>query len=76
MVTALCEHVCQTQIGEKQLYRDPEEDLVGEQESPALISTAARRSIQSSMKAQLLSVLNDNEKFDSWLGSYLTIPLR
>ncbi len=77
MVTAFCEHVCQTVIGEKQLYGDPPEDLLrGSQGSPAFISSEARRSIQRSLKMQLLSILDDNEKFDSWLGSYLTIPLR
>ena len=76
VVTALCDHVCQTVIAEKQLYLDPQADLGHSQRSPGYISETARRSVQATVREQLLRVLDDNDKFDAWIGSYLTIPLR
>jgi 50S ribosomal protein L16 3-hydroxylase len=76
LLTAFCEHVVQTRVAEKQLVKDPISDLLNPQNSPAFISLAARREIQSILKNQLTAALDNDDFFDKWLGSYLTIPLR
>lgn len=75
-ITAFVHHVCQTRVGEKELYADPREDLKHPQNSSGFISTNARRSMQKSLRDILTAAIHDDQYFDEWLGSYLTIPLR
>ena len=75
-LTAFVHHVCQARVGEKQLYRDPREDLVDPQDSPGQISGNARQSMRTQLKQILTSAIDDDQCFDEWFGSYLTVPLR
>ena len=75
-LTAFIHDVCQTRVGEKDLYTDPTADLNNPQNSSGLISINARRSMQAKLREILMKSINDDQYFDGWLGSYLTIPLR
>ena len=75
-LTAFVDHVCKSQVDEKELYRDCKEDLLSPQQSSGLISINARRSLQGTLREKLLAVLDDDEAFDRWMGEYVTTPLR
>eukprot|EP01041_Mallomonas_annulata_P001153 gene1153-2233_t len=73
MVIAFCDHVCQTKVDENEMYSDSNMAL---QSSQGYIAEGARLKIASDLTDKLTSVLEDRKSFDSWLGSYLTTPLR
>ena len=73
IMTAFCEYVCEKIIPEKAFYADPNLEM---QESKALVSENSRNTISKSINKYINTVIEDKEKFDNWLGTYLTVPLR
>lgn len=79
MLTALTSHVCERSLPENYFYSDPDLADHGEQlnlPSSATVSLNAISRIKQTLKDQVLQVLNDESRFESWLGAYLTEPLR
>jgi len=73
IMTAFCQHVCEKAIPEKAFYSDPDLQI---QQSPALISEDARKTMSDTISKYISTVKDDKDAFDKWLGTYLTVPLR
>jgi len=73
MMTAFMDHVCQNIIDEQEMYSDP--DLL-RQASVSCLPTHVSDLISKKLGDYCLQALNDTIGFNSFLGTYLTTPLR
>ncbi len=73
MMTAFMDYVCQNIINEQEIYTDP--DLV-RQDSVSYIPTQVSDSIAKKLGDYCVQALSDTTGFKSFLGTYLTTPLR
>lgn len=73
MMTAFMDYVCQNIINEQDIYADP--DLLC-QDSVSYIPNHVSDSISRKLGDYCIKALNDTAGFNSFLGTYLTTPLR
>mmetsp|Transcript_14603 Transcript_14603/g.32829 ORF Transcript_14603/g.32829 Transcript_14603/m.32829 type:complete len:578 (-) Transcript_14603:142-1875(-) len=76
LVTALWEDICTNVLSDEDCFYSDIGDLTAAPQSPGLVSPQARGSIAREIVQKVSGRVQDSAAFDSWLGKYLTTPLR